>query len=137
MLAGQIIRFGCVGAAASTVHFGVVAALVPLGLSPLVANFAAFSVAYHVSYCGHSRWTFGCGGSLQGYVRMLLLAALSFGVNEGFYWLLLQHTDWDYRVSLIATLLIVALGTFVTARCWAFPVMPSLHKNFHGRGVVD
>ena len=48
-LSGQIFRFGCIGVAAMLVHLAVVSLLVPLGLAPLLANVAAFAVAFQVS----------------------------------------------------------------------------------------
>jgi putative flippase GtrA len=119
-LPAQLVRFGCVGAAASAAHLGVVAALVPAGLGPLAANGAGFAAAFHVSYYGHRTWTFGHAGGSREYLRMLAVSLAGFGLNEGLYAGLLEFTLLDYRVALVLVLLVVAGGTFVAARACVF-----------------
>jgi len=116
----QLLRFGCVGVAAMAVHFAVVAALVPIGVEPLLANAAAFAVAFQVSYVGHRRWTFEATGGGGTYFRMLAVSLASFGLNEGLYALLLKFTALDYRISLVIVLGAVAVFTFVASRLWVF-----------------
>lgn len=116
----QLIRFGCVGGAAMLVHLGVVSALVPAGMSPLVANVIAFAVAFQVSYVGHRRWTFEADGGRGTYFRMLAVSLVSFALNEVMYAGLLRFTALDYRVSLLLVLAVVAVLTFAASRLWVF-----------------
>ncbi|MCW1884341.1 GtrA family protein [Luteolibacter flavescens] len=119
-LPGQLVRFGCVGVAASAVHLVVVSALVPAGILPLVANVAGFAAAFHVSYYGHRGWTFRRRGGSREYGRMLGVSLAGFAMNEVLYAGLLAFTPLDYRVALAIVLLAVACGTFLAARGWVF-----------------
>lgn len=119
----QLARFGVVGIAAMAVHWLVVAALVPLGVAPLLANIAAFAVAFNVSYAGHRRWTFatdaGAAAHATSFKRFLGVALLSFALNEMLYYALLSQ-GIEYRIALFVVLVAVAALTFVLSRYWAF-----------------
>lgn len=121
---GQLARFGVVGVAAMAVHWLVVAALVPLGAAPLIANIVAFAVAFNVSYAGHRRWTFAAAtpaapASGTPFWRFLGVALLSFALNETLYYGLLRQ-GMEYRLALFVVLVAVAALTFVLSRYWAF-----------------
>lgn len=117
----QLARFGVVGVAAMGVHWVVVATIVPLGLTPLIANIIGFAMAFNVSYFGHRNWTFA---STQAHAttlsRFLGVAIASFVLNEAMYSLLLRFTALDYRIALLIVLVGVAAMTFVLSRFWAF-----------------
>ena len=134
MLAGQIFRFGCVGAVAAAVHLAVVAALVPAGLTPPAANVAGFALAFHASYHGHRGWTFRSSGGPREYLGMLAVASLAFAANQALYLCLLRFTPLDYRLSLAIVLVTVAAGTFGATRAWVFrpPVHPSCGGGSEG-----
>ena len=116
----RFFRFGCVGAAASLAHLGVVAALVPLGLPPAGANVLAFLAAFQVSYYGHRGWTFRHPGGAATYARMFVVALGTFSFNEAAYLWMLHHVALDYRISLALVLGAQAILTFVLARTWVF-----------------
>lgn len=119
----ELLWFGIVGVSAMLVHLGSVAlVLVPLGLSPLVANMFAFLLAFQVSHLGHHRFTFGAADApiARSRRRFFLVALSSFLVNEAMYALLLRFTELDYRVALGIVLLAVAALTFFSSRRWAF-----------------
>lgn len=124
--ARPIVAFGLVGTAAALVHFLVVSLLVPVGLHPLVANVAAFAVAFGVSFAGHARWTFPASGRARPRAlhRFFAVAVSSFAANELLYALLLQFTVLGYRQSLLVVLLLVASLTFVASKYWAFADEP-------------
>lgn len=118
----QLAWFGVVGVTALLVHWVSVALLVPLGLVPLIANIVAFLIAFQVSYWGHRIYTFKAHeiSHQQTLPRFFSVAAGSFVVNEGLYFLLLRYTTLDYRVSLIIVLFTVAVLTFILSKQWAF-----------------
>ena len=77
---------------AMLVHLASVALiLVPLGMTPLLANIVGFLVAFQVSHSGHRHFTFRYqetpAASSRG--RFFLVALLSFAVNEVLYSLIL------------------------------------------------
>lgn len=116
----ELAGFGGVGGIAMLLHLSGVAALVPLGLNPLVANAIAFGLAFQWSYQGHRRWTFRAEGGSRSYRRMFALSLGSFGVNECAYGFLLQFDSIDYRLSLAVVLGAVSLLTYGGARFWVF-----------------
>lgn len=119
----QLLQFGLVGAAAAATHLACVWALVAgAGLAPLVANVLAFAVAFVVSYRGHARLTFHAAGA-RGWPslwRFLAVASSAFVANELLYWLALERLHWHYFWSQAGILVLVAAGTFVSSKFWAF-----------------
>jgi putative flippase GtrA len=119
----RLAWFIAVGCTAAAVHFGVVVALVQWhGLAPLLANVAGWGAALGVSFTGHLRLSFAdqqapAGRAAQ---RFVAVSAAGFGINEAVYALLLGYSGVGYRLALAATLVIVAVGTYVLSRHWAF-----------------
>lgn len=119
----ELFWFGVVGVSAMAVHLASVALLlVPMGLSPLLANVVGFLLAFQVSHAGHRRLTFRRGDlpASRSRSRFFLVAVGSFLVNEALYALLLHYTGLDYRIALAIVLVAVAVLTYVAARQWAF-----------------
>ena len=119
----QGLQFVLVGAAAASTHLLVVGLLVSLtDMHPLLANALAFLLAFVVSYNGHALLTFAQaqarGWAVLG--RYFAVASLSFVVNELLYAAALRWLHWNYLFSLLLVLLLVAVGTFVLSKSWAF-----------------
>lgn len=119
----QLVQFVLVGGAAAATHLAVVGLLVTFAqLAPLHANVLAFLVAFIVSYNGHSLLTFS-RAQVQGWTvigKYFAVACLSFMANELLYYLALHWLHWHYFWSLAGVLVIVAIGTFVMSKFWAF-----------------
>ena len=119
----QLLQFVLVGGAAAATHLAVVGLLVPLtGVAPLAANVLAFFVAFVVSYNGHALLTFSTAEvrGLAVAARFFAVACLSFAANELLYAIALHWLHWHYFWSLAGVLLLVAVGTFVLSKFWAF-----------------
>ena len=119
----QTLQFVGVGGAAAATHLAVVFVLVQgLAMAPLAANVLAFLVAFVVSYNGHAFFTFASHAARGWAVvaKYFAVACLSFGVNELLYWVALHWLHWHYFWSLLGVLLLVAVGTFVLSKFWAF-----------------
>ncbi len=119
----QALQFVLVGGCAAATHLAVVALLVQGGgMAPLQANALAFLVAFVVSYNGHALFTFVQAGARGGAVvaRYFAVACASFAANELLYWVALHWLGWHYFWSLALVLVLVAVGTFVFAKFWAF-----------------
>ena len=119
----ELFWFGVVGVSAMLVHLGSVALImVPLGLTPLLANVVGFLLAFQVSHAGHHRLTFQAASTpvSRSRRRFFGVALGSFAVNELLYWALLHFTKLDYRLALAIVLVLVAAMTFFLARNWAF-----------------
>ena len=118
----EVVAFGIVGATAFLVHFAVVAATVPLGVVPLLANVFGFLAAFVVSFVGHGRWSFPAEGRpvAPALKRFAVVAVSGFVLNETAYAVLLRTTSLDYRVALLLVLVAVAGVTWLAGRYWAF-----------------
>jgi len=119
----QGLQFMMVGGAAAATHLAVVGLAVTLaGMPPLAANVVAFLVAFVVSYQGHALLTFA-RAQARGWAvvaRYFAVASLSFAVNELLYYVALHWLHWHYLWSLFGVLVLVAVGTFVLSKFWAF-----------------
>ncbi|WP_353367136.1 GtrA family protein [Acidovorax sp. FG27] len=119
----QGLQFMLVGGAAAATHLAVVGLAVSLaGMPPLAANVIAFLVAFVVSYQGHALLTFA-SAQARGWAvvaRYFAVASLSFVVNELLYFIALRWLHWHYLWSLFGVLVLVAVGTFVLSKFWAF-----------------
>jgi putative flippase GtrA len=119
----QISIFCAVGAAAFMTHFGVVIAVVPLGLHPLIANVVGFLCAFGVSFIGHNHWTFPGPHDrdrARALHRFFTVAVSSFAINETLLWLMLLLTRLPYQLALLIVLVIVAALTLLLSKYWAF-----------------
>ena len=119
----QLIQFGLVGGSAAATHLAVVALLVSqLQMRPLSANVLAFLVAFIVSYNGHALLTFSAAQA-NGWpvvARFFAVACLVFVANELLYYIALNWLHWHYFWSLALVLVLIAAGTFVLSKFWAF-----------------
>ena len=119
----QLLQFVLVGGSAAATHLAVVGLLVSFsGMPPLGANVLAFLVAFVVSYNGHALLTFSAAQA-RGWpvvAKFFAVACLSFVANEALYYIALNWLHWHYFWSLAAVLVLVAIGTFVMSKFWAF-----------------
>ncbi|KEQ19790.1 GtrA family protein [Endozoicomonas numazuensis] len=120
----QLIKFIVIGGSAAAVHLSALWLLVNLTqLNPLMANPAAFILAFIVSYLGHSLWTFNHKQHAlrSSLVKFLLVQLIcSFVLNQGLYTLLLNYTDLNYLVASFIVLATIPLITFTLSKYWAF-----------------
>jgi putative flippase GtrA len=119
----HIAWFIAVGCAAAFVHWAVVVALVSrAGWRLLVANVLGWLVAFGVSFARHQRLTFrGHGASVRSSgMRLFLVSAGGFAVNEAAYAGLLGWSRLRYDVALAAVLIVVAAIIYVLSRYWVF-----------------
>lgn len=125
----QLLQFVLVGGTAAATHLSVVGLLVSLtGIPPLWANVLGFLVAFVVSYNGHAWLTFATAQT-RGWdtvLRFFAVACMSFVANELLYAVALHWLRWHYFWSLAAVLVVVAIGTFVLSKFWAFKARSSL-----------
>lgn len=121
----RLVIFGVVGLAAAGVHWLVVWLLVQSGvLAALWANPWGFLTAFWVSYFGHRHGSFAEQGHhhriRDTLPKFALVASVSFLFNELLFYALLRWTPLPYSLALIIVIGVVALGTFLASRHWAF-----------------
>lgn len=124
--ARSVIVFGAVGLSAAAVHLMVVWLLVDTtGVAALLANPVGFFVAFWVSFFGHRHGSFARRAPHPICIalpRFALVAVVGFLVNELLYALLLAYTPLPYTVALFLVIFMVAVGTYLASRHWAFPI---------------
>ncbi|MGB3146839.1 MAG: GtrA family protein [Paracoccaceae bacterium] len=118
----EIIKFAVVGVTATLVHYGILSAGVDgVGISPVLMNGIAFSVAVLVTYFGQSYWVFQ--------VRRRSAAQLGrFGVsviagligNMAIMAIAVNGFGLPYHYGFIAGLIIVPATTFLINKFWVF-----------------
>lgn len=118
----QLYRFGIIGIAAACTQFAGVLFLVHFFyLNPYLANALAFLVAFQVSFQGHKFWTFSSETEHSHTMpKYLVVALLSFCLNEGLYTYFLLRLNLNYSVALIIVLIIIPPVTFILSKFWAF-----------------
>ncbi len=120
----QVAIFVGVGTVAAATHLGVVAFLVTKnGLAPLVANVIGFCVAFLVSFCGHSRFTFPMTGPRlrAARVKFFVVACAGFVLNQAAYASALDSVGQRlYLPTLALVLVVVSAATFLLSKVWAF-----------------
>ena len=113
------LRFIIVGGSATVTHIGtalVLTRLVGNHVSIYMLNVAAFCTAFLVSFLGHRYVTFGRHGSVA---KFLSVALAGFLLNN-----IILHYGIVFGLSrlvaLIIATLIVACGTYLASKIWAF-----------------
>ena len=114
--------FTAVGTSATAVNLSTVAALVPLGISPLAANAIGFLLSFAGSFAAHARWTFPARGRDVGVAlqRFAVVSVLGFACTEAAYAGALEWTFVDYRLSLFLVILTLGAVKLVASKHWAF-----------------
>ena len=127
-LLNQIAGFATVGLVATGVHALAYALLGGMAfISPLLANFLAFLLAFVFSYVGHFKITFAKemeGRSLHRsfgiQLRFFLVALLGLGLNSLAVWLTTDVLELHYLLAILPMVFLVPLATFGLSRVWAF-----------------
>lgn len=118
----QIGRFGVIGGAASVTHVVVgLWTVTKLGISPLIANMLAFSLAVVVSYVGNHGWTFErIGRHDRHFPRFLIVSLIGFALNQLIVYGTVNICGLDYILGLAIVVLVIPTLSFLMSRYWAF-----------------
>ena len=117
------VMFLAVGLSAACVHFLSFWLLTRLGfVHPLVANAAAFGVAFGVSFIGHRRLSFADHDQrlLTSLRRFGVTALLGLTTSEGVLALVWHGLGWPDWLGVLLGQAVAAMQTFVLSRWWAF-----------------
>jgi len=118
----QITRFTTVGLLATATHLGVATALMAIEWNPYLANIAAFTVAFQISFWMHLRWSFSSGDArVWGAMGKFLAVALTgFALNNALFFVSLTAFNIRPEYSLAFILVFVAALTFILCKFWVF-----------------
>ncbi|MFX0545917.1 sulfatase-like hydrolase/transferase [Roseovarius sp. S1116L3] len=119
---GQLARFALIGGAATLIHLLVGVTLIHAGWAPVIANAAAFCIAFFVSFAGHFGYTFCPEGPsmARSLTRFAVTALAAFVANEAILAALLARHALPPSAALVTSTGVVACGSFALCRAWAF-----------------
>ena len=115
-------KFAAVGLAATGIHVFMVWLLMDIfSLPPFYANTPAFLTASGFSYMGHYHWSFKAQPR-QGsnFKRFILIAGSAFLLNNVLLVYMLEKAYFSEMISVIISIFIIPLYTFIGSRLWAF-----------------
>ena len=122
----DICRFIIIGGTATVVHFTV--ALIGhhlFGLTPLWANFVAFSVAFNVTYFGNYFWAFEADTAhKRALPKSLMVSLIGFLLSQLIVWVLTNILSVPFHITLIAAVTLVPVVTFSLNKLWVFKGSP-------------
>jgi putative flippase GtrA len=134
----ELTGFLAVGSAAALTHLAVVTILVEaFGLAPLMANVAAFGIAFFVSFSGHSQFTFPTDPATlsSARLRFFCVAFSAFVINQtAFAAGLHVFGERYYLPVLFCVLLLVATATYLASKRWAFASVGAFPGEVDGSG---
>jgi putative flippase GtrA len=119
----QVSLFVLVGGGAAAVHFlSVILFVELLAIPALIANIFAFLIAFCFSFSGQRFLTFSSSNQTFFYSlkRYFLVSVCSFIFNELFFYIAVYLLNIPYYIALPIIVLLVAIGTFVVSKRWAF-----------------
>ena len=124
-LFGQLVRYAITGGFVTALGIAVyLAAAMPLGIAPLIANVLAYAVCVAVGYVIHSKWSFRGHGRRDNLARttsrFFVVSLVSFALNSIFVWLLTGPLDGPDWWPTIPMLFVTPFVTFALNRRWVF-----------------
>jgi len=118
----KLLRFGAVGAL-SSVFYGICTWLLVRGaaLPPVAASVLGYLLAIPFSFFMQRRFAFRSGGRvrLQG-PRFLAIHGLNLLASTAVMHVTTRILQLDYRLGIVATMLVIPLLSFVAMNAWVF-----------------
>lgn len=117
----QIIRFAAVGLCATAVHTLIFTALVGAGLSGILSNLLSFSVAWCVSFFGHSRFTFEVSDiRFDQSRRFLATSVIGLISNSIIAFLIVDYLVLNPWIAVLLMITVTPVMVFVLLKTWVF-----------------
>jgi putative flippase GtrA len=128
MMGRQMLKFGMVGLFATCVHMVIGFLLIQSNWQPLVANMAAFGIAFLVSFVGHLGFSFADQdvSASSALWKFAIVALIGFGCNEALLVVLLSQDVFSDIIALWVSTGCAAILTFILSRMWAFRRPPQV-----------
>lgn len=126
VLARQAWCFALVGLLATIVHISVFAGLFELlRIPPLIANSAAFLLAFSVSFAGQSVWTFRAqiddrGLTVIHLARFLCTSLVGFGINTLIVYVIVMRLGASSLLALPFMATLAPATVFALNKWWVF-----------------
>ncbi len=122
----QFIKFGCVGASNTVLHYIVYLLLALMGLQYMIANFVAFTISVINSFYWNNRYVFKDDGRVKrSWIFTFIKTYVSYGVTGIVLNSIMLHIEIDIwgiskLIAPIMNLLITIPLNFVINKFWAY-----------------
>jgi putative flippase GtrA len=127
MIKRSVSWFAIIGALAALIHYVVAVVLELTHLaSPAMANVIGFTMAFPVSYLGHTKLSFAGHTATHGQAlpKFFGVALTGFLINQGMLLNVLRITTLPFWFVLGVVMVLVAISTYILSRFWAFKGQP-------------
>lgn len=116
------VRFGMVGSVATAVHIATLWLLLSgTSLPVLIANTAAFILAFGFSFAGNYVWTFGAPCPVKKALgRFLVISVSAFLLNTLCLGILVEQHLFPPKVAGLVAATLIPVATFLASRLWGF-----------------
>ncbi|AKZ61894.1 hypothetical protein F506_03720 [Herbaspirillum hiltneri N3] len=118
----QFLVFALVGAIGTLTHYAVLLTLVELcGKSAVTGTACGALAGALVNFFLNHKLTFRSEQKFRKTIlRFLLIAGASLALNTLLLHLVLQATDWDYRIAQLGVTALILVFNYVFSAAWAF-----------------
>jgi len=110
-LVRQLVRFTVSGGFAALVDFGILSALMAVGLNYTPAKAASWVVGTLTAYAINRRWTFGADASARRFVATMVLYGVTFAAQVGLF-----AVAYPFACARIENELLARVVAFVVAQ---------------------
>lgn len=120
-IAAKALRFGSVGVLSGAIYAAVTAALVHLGVQPVVASVAGYCASVPANFLGHRNFSFRSEGHWTSEaVRFVITQAINIAVTAGSMQAATAWFGLPYWWGMIAAVVLVPVANFAAMNLWVF-----------------
>ena len=122
-LGTQLLRFVATGGLSAIVDYGLLLALSALGLDPRAAKALSFVAGTTTAYLINRRWTFRAEPSRARFIAVVILYAVTFGLQVGInqlFYLQFAGESWRRPVAFVIAQGTATVINFVVQRAVIF-----------------
>jgi putative flippase GtrA len=117
----ETIRFIVVGGLNTIVGYGCYLGCLALGINYLISLCSSHVVGVTHSFFWNKYWTFKSkGDTKKELLKFILVYLVTFGLNLGVLFIMVEKIHFDKRIAQIGALIIVTLISFLGHKLWSF-----------------
>jgi putative flippase GtrA len=119
----QAVRFVLAGGLTASLDVALLILQVEyFGVHYLLAGFCSFTIAVTLNYLISRRWVFPSGRYKVSaeFVGFFLTSGAGLLINQVVLWIMVDHMDIDYRISKLASIVVVTIWNFATKKYLIF-----------------
>ena len=117
----QLVRFGIIGLLQNGAAYAVYLLFTWIGFDPKLVVGITYPLAMLVSFLGNKKYTFSHkGGTTGAGIRFLIAHAVSYSLNLGMLYLLVDKMGYPHQLVQLAAIFICAAFLFVALKFFVF-----------------